>query len=177
MNINDYVDQSTLQRQQTVYLRSYMRNIPSQPLQPYLDSRPVLTKYSVLPIVDQRRTVNTPLKQQATYNVETAFNPGNDFGPWSGYASNVNKESELRNQIFALQSCTQAAYIPSSESSLYDVRWNNNAHIQQPFPDLFLEQQFAPTKPSYDANMIGYCLFNNATRQQTKDLTKETKCN
>ena len=32
----------------------YERNIPSAPLQPYLDVRPVSTKYSILPIVDPR---------------------------------------------------------------------------------------------------------------------------
>ena len=55
MDINSYIDQPTSQRQQTVYLRSYQRNVPSQPLQPYLDSRPVLTKYSIMPIVDPRK--------------------------------------------------------------------------------------------------------------------------
>ena len=31
--------------------RIYDRNIPSQMLQPYIDSRPVMTKYSYFPIV------------------------------------------------------------------------------------------------------------------------------
>ena len=176
MDINAYVDQPTSQRQQTVYLRSYRRNIPSAKLQPYLDARPVLTKYSILPIIDQRKQVETPLIQQPTFTPETVFNPGNDFSPWSGYASNVNRESELRNQIFALQDCSQAVYVPSSKSSLYNVKWNNTNKPQQPFPNLFEKQTFSPCNPNLYPDKIGFGLFNNATRQQVKDLTKETKC-
>jgi hypothetical protein len=174
MNIDSYNDQPTSQRQQTIYLRTYERNIPSQPLQPYLDARPVMTKYSILPIVEPQKNINIPLIQQSTYTPETIFNPGNDTAPWSGYASNINHESELRNQLFALQRCSQATYIPSSKSSLYQIHWSNTNQPQQPFPDLFKSQQFTPTNPN---NNPGFGLFNNATRQQTKDLTKLTKCN
>lgn len=177
MDIHSYIDQPTSQRQQTVYLRSYERNIPSQPLQPYLDARPVMTKYSILPIVDPRKPIETPLIQQATYTPQKIYNPGNHSGPWSGYASNINHESELRNQIYALQSCAQASYIPSSNSSLYNVKWENSNKPQQPFPTLFQNEQFCPTNPNPNPNKIGYALFNNATRQQTKDLSKQTKCN
>lgn len=177
MNIHNYIDQPSSLKQQTTYLRTYERNIPSQPLQPYLDARPVLTRYSILPIVDPRKDDNTPLINQATYSPEKIFNPGNDTGPWSGYASNINHETELRNQIFALQSCTQAQYIPSSNSSLYQVKWKNGYNTQQPFPSLFQNEHFSPTNPNPNSNKIGFALFNNATRQQTKDLTKQTKCN
>lgn len=177
MNIHSYIDQPTSQRQQTVYLRSYERNIPSQPLQPYLDARPVMTKYSILPIVDHRKYISTPLVQQSTYTPEKNYNPGNDFGPWSGYASNINHESELRNQIFALQSCAQAAYIPSSKSNLYQVNWKNTYQQTNPFPGLFQNEQFLPINPNPNPEKIGFALFNNATRQQTRDLTKETTCN
>lgn len=176
MSINAYIDQSASHRQQTTSLRTYIRNIPSQPLQPYLDSRPVLTKYAILPIVDQRKQVDTPLIQQSTYTPESVFNPGNDVGPWSGYATNINHESELRNQIFALQGCSQSVYVPSSNSSLYNVKWKNSSQIQQPFSGLFETSQFPPINPNQYPDKIGYGMFNNATRQQTKDLTKATKC-
>ncbi len=177
MNIHSYVDQSTSQRQHTVNLRLYERNVPSQPLQPYLDARPVLTKYSILPIVDPRMQIETPLIQQGTFNPETMYNPGNDMGPWSGYASNVNRESELRNQIYAIQNCDQSVYVPSSNSSLYNFKWKNNGPKNvQPFTDLFAKPQFPPHNPNVNENMIGFAMFNNATRQQTKDLTRTTKC-
>lgn len=171
MNIHSYIDQSSSQRQQTMSLRMYERNIPSQPLQPYLEARPVLTKYSLLPIVDPRTPSDVPLIQQATYSPEKVFNPGNKGAPWSGYASNVGVESELRNQIFALQSCAQAQYIPCSKSSLYNVKWNNGEQQYQPFQNLFHEEQFAPANPNPNADKIGFAMFNNPTRQQLKDLT------
>ena len=171
MDIKSYKDQSSSQRHITMNERLYNRVIPSQALQPYLDSRPVLTKYSIMPIVDPRVQNQTPLSQRATYTPETIFSPGNDFGPWSGYASNINHESELRNQIYALQSCSQSDYVPSSKSSLYNVNWKNKTVDPQPFPNLFVENAFCPFNPNPKPDTIGYALFNNATRQQLKDLT------
>jgi hypothetical protein len=176
MNISSYEDQPVYQKQAIMSLRTYNRNIPSQPLQPYLDARPAMSKYALLPIVENRNHVATPLAQQATYNSETIFNPGNDRGPWSGYASNVNKESDLRNQLYAHQKCSQATYVPSSDSTLYDIGWKNNSNFNQPFPGLFDAQQFAPVERNKHSNMVGFAMFNNATRQQTKDLTNPTKC-
>jgi hypothetical protein len=46
--------------------RIYDRNIPSQILQPYLDVRPVMTKYSYFPIVDPRKQINVPFMQLPT---------------------------------------------------------------------------------------------------------------
>jgi hypothetical protein len=130
-----------------------------------------------MPIVDPRKEIKTPLMQQATYNQEQIFNPGNGGAPWSGFASNVNHESELRGQIFALQECSQAIYVPTSQSSLYNVHWKNaNPSLNQPFPDLFKKEEFGPVSTNTDPSVIGYALFNNATRQQLKNLTKPTKC-
>jgi hypothetical protein len=170
MNLNSYIDQPVSKRQETVYLRTYSRNIPSSQLQSYLDARPVQTKYSKMPIIDLRKTIETPLIQQATYNINSTFNPGNNKAPWAGYAANVNDESTLRNQVFALQSCGQSTYIPSSKSILYNVKWENQKDIKQPFPGLFKKEQFSPVNPNKYPDKIGYALFNNATRQQIKDF-------
>jgi hypothetical protein len=95
------------------------RNIPSQPLQTYLDVRPVQTKYTLLPIVDVQPPATVEIKVQPTYNTSKIFSPGNRESPWSGFATNVDVESVLRSQIFALQKCSQAIYVPSSTSDLY----------------------------------------------------------
>jgi hypothetical protein len=171
MNINSFQDQSTSQRQQTVYLRSWNRNIPSEQLQMYLDSRPASTKYAIMPIVDLRQPIKTPLHQSGTFDMGRVFYPGNDSAPWSGYSSNVNVESELRNQVYALQSCSQAVYVPSSNSNLYNMKWQNSNNVQQPFPTLFKEQQFQQFNPNMHPNDIGFAMFNNATRQQLKDIS------
>ena len=173
MNELDCNDGSASQRANVMNSRAYNRNIPSQPLQPYLDSRPVLTKYSIMPIVDPRREIKTPLIQQATYNPEQIFNPGNDFAPWSGYASNVNRESELRNQIYALQKCSQSAYVPNSNSDLYDYKFQS---IKQHNPHelLFQNESFSGFNPNPDQKVVGSAMFMNNTRVQVRDMTKQT---
>lgn len=151
--------------------RIYERNIPSQPLQPYLDVRPVMTKYAYLPIVDPRKPIQTPLIQLPTYNVHQVFNPGNAQAPWSGFASNVNVESELRNQIYALQKCSQSVFVPSSKSDLYDYRFQTKT---QPNPHslLFQTDSFQAFQPNPAPSVCGVNLFNNNTRCQIKELTK-----
>ena len=171
MNIHSYADNSTLERQMITNMRTFERIIPSQPLQPYLDSRPSSTKYSVLPIVDPRKEIHVPLVQRATYNPENVFNAGNKGAPWSGYASNVNNESLLRNQVYALQKCSQSEYIPSSKSNLYVHKTTNSYPVNQPFNDLFKEETFSPTVDKHSQH-IGYALFHNSTRTQLKNLTK-----
>ena len=117
--------------------RIYSRNIPSQMLQPYIDVRPVMTKYSYFPIVDPRKNISVPLQQMPTYNVHQVFNPGNTTSPWSGFASNINLESELRNQVYALQKCSQAVYVPNSNSDLYNYKFRT---VNQPNPHELLFQ-------------------------------------
>jgi hypothetical protein len=63
--------------------------------------------------------------------------------------------------------------VPSSKSSLYKVNWDNHQQPSQPFPQLFKKEKFMPFDANPNANIIGYALFNNATRQQLKDLTKD----
>lgn len=170
MNIHAYNDNSTLERQMITNMRTFERVIPSQPLQPYLDARPASTKYSLLPIIDPRKEINVPLIQRAIYTPEIVYNPG-DGGPWSGYASNVNNESLLRNQVYALQKCNQSVYIPSSESSLYLHKTNNIYPVEQTHKYLFKDETFSQ-KPFQHSQHIGYSMFNNATRCQLKNLTK-----
>ena len=152
----------------------YERNIPTAPLQPYLDVRPVMTKYSYFPIVDPRKETTTILSEQPTYNVQSTFNPGNRMAPWSGFASNVNTESVLRNQIYALQKCSQSIYVPSSTSDLYSEKFQpkNKGHISE-HNLLFNEQRFDDFDPNPDNKHVGTGLFMNATRMQVKDLTPQ----
>jgi len=153
--------------------RIYDRNIPSQMLQPYLDVRPVMTKYSHFPIVDPRKELNVPLEQMPTYNVNKVFNPGNATAPWSGYASNVNLESELRNQVYALQKCSQATYIPTSNSDLYDYKFKS-VKQQNPHELLFQNDSFSQFNPNPDQRTVGSAIFMNNTRVQVRDMTKQT---
>ena len=148
--------------------RIYDRNIPSQMLQPYLDVRPVMTKYSYLPIVDPRKQVNTRFEQMPTFNNTKMFNPGNTKSPWSGFASGINLESELRNQVFALQKCSQATYVPSSNSDLYQN--NINTKPQEAHSLLFEKDNFNSFNPNPDSKIVGSGIFHNSTRVQIKEL-------
>ena len=146
--------------------RCAQRNVPSTPLAPSFSCRPVSTKYATMPILDQRAKSNVPLKQYEPYNTSKIFNPA-PAGPWCGFASHINEESKLRNQFFALQKCEQSEYVPSSDSDLYVTKLTSQP-VQQPFPDLFKQETFAQCSPN--TNNLGGNLFDNCTRQQTKQV-------
>ena len=124
----------------------YDRNVPSHNLQPYLDVRPVATKYVVLPTGDQRQT--SQLIQQPTYFTGSTFNPG-DAAPCSGY--NVNLETDMRLKGFT----------PDSKSDLYKYVRSTNMLSINPHPLLFKEEKFGSKTETKDPK-----LFNNATRQR-----------
>jgi len=172
-NMNECSSQIT----DSINKRIYDRNIPTQILQPYLNVRPVMTKYSIMPIVDPRAPIQTPLEQMPVYNINKVFNPGNATAPWSGYASNVNVESELRNQIYALQKCSQSVYVPNSNSDLYKFSFKadkQGGQQYQPFPTLFSNEKFNTFNPNPEN--IGDGLFNNCTRQQIRNLPEHYTC-
>jgi hypothetical protein len=152
--------------------RIYDRNIPSQLLQPYVDVRPVMTKYSYFPIVDPRKEVNVKMEQLPVYNVHKVFNPGNTQSPWSGFASNINQESELRNQIYALQKCSQAVYVPNSKSDLYTYNFQTKTQ-QDPHYLLNQNESFSSFNPNPDPSIVGAGIFMNSTRVQVKEMTKQ----
>ena len=155
------------------------RNIPSSILQPYLSVRPVMTKYSIMPIVDPRKPIQVPMEQLPTFSPHTTFNPGNTQSPWSGFASSINTESDLRNQIFALQKCSQSVYVPESSSDLYHVSFQpeKSGNQYQPFPGLFQNESFSSFNPNPYSASVGNELFNNNTRVQIGGLTNTSSCN
>jgi hypothetical protein len=160
------------QIQEQTNTRIYDRNIPSQMLQPYLDVRPVMTKYSYFPIVDPRKELKVPLVNTPTYNVHNVFNPGNACAPWSGFASSINVESELRNQIYALQKCSQSVYVPNSNSDLYNYKFKT-VTTPNPHELLFQNNGFSNFNPNPDSKTVGAGMFYNNTRCQVRDMTKE----
>ena len=170
-NCNQQVNVSKIH--QETNSRIYDRNIPSQMLQTYLDVRPVMTKYAYFPIVEPRKSNSVPLTVQPTFNPHKIFNPGNTTSPWSGFASNVNVESELRNQIYALQKCSQSVYVPSSKSDLYNYGFTPNP-TPQSHSLLFQNESFSQFNPNPDSKTVGTGMFFNSTRVQVRDMTKQT---
>ena len=120
---------------------------------------PVSTKYSVLPILDQRTPSNTPINNNN--NNATVF------------SNNVYTESLLRNQFFALQhGSPRSVYIPDSKSDLYNYAVcnnnNNNISEQQPFPLLF--KTFTFDQGNNCPKNMGADFFNNCTRYQIGEI-------
>jgi hypothetical protein len=158
------------QRTEELNQRMASRNIPSNKLQAQFDIRSVSSKYAKMPIVDRRENHNEPIQHMPTYDISTTFNPGNAQGPWSGFATNINNESRLRNQFFALQKgAGQSSYIPSAHSDLYVHRPIPATPSQQPFPDLFAQPSFENFNPCPTG--LGGNFFENCTRQQIKELS------
>jgi len=153
--------------------RIYNRNIPSQVLQPYFTPRSVSTKYSLMPIVDPRKENFIKATQYPEFSTSCIFNPGNTKSPWCGYSSNVNLESELRNQIFALQKCSQSVYVPDSTSDLYQYNFEPQKQLYQQFNELFREEKFEPFNPNPEN--LAPCVFLNSTRTQVKDVANNCK--
>lgn len=150
--------------------RIYERNIPSSQLQPNFSMRPVSTKYDLLGVYDRRAPASVQIEPVPIYSVSGVFNPGTAQAPWSGFATNINTESLLRNQFFALQDCEQSQYIPSSTSDLYQlssIPQSSNQHAN-PFEHLQRNDVFEPFNPN--TCNLGRGLFMNHTRQQLKDL-------
>jgi hypothetical protein len=150
--------------------RMAQRNIPSGALQPQFDIRPVSTKYATMPMADQRAFATVPIQKQPIYSIANTFNPGSAQAPWGGFAENINDESRLRNQFFALQrGAGQACYIPAKSSDMYVANVPRTAEqVIQPFPDLFNKPQFDPFNPCLQNT--GDNFFENCTRQQTKEV-------
>ena len=142
------------------------RNLPSASLQPQYSIRPVATKYGYMEVLDQYKKTTVPLNQYKSYNTKTVFNPGNATAPWNGFSNNINTESSLRNQFFALQKCEQSEFVPKSTSDLFQTRVDYKPQ-KQTHPLLFDKPDLAPFNPN--VQNLGYNLFNNHTRYQLKD--------
>ena len=157
------------QRTEELNERISYRNMPSSQLQPQFDIRPLSSKYAKMPIVDRHVNHTVPINVIPTYDIETTFNPGTAQAPWSGFATNINNESRLRNQFFALQNGGgQSCYIPANNSELYNPPIQAATPDQQPFPGLFMKQPFEEFNGCPKG--LGLSFFENCTRQQIKEL-------
>ena len=149
-----------LERDNELNKRISVRNVPSSNLQPQFSLRPTSSKYDVMPIFDRRPKPKVPIRQETNFNPELIFNPGNATAPWSCFSNNVDLESTLRNQFFALQKNDQVEYVPNKNSDLY------NSHVigtneQQPFPGLFQQPNLADFNPNI--HNVGNHFFHNNT--------------
>jgi hypothetical protein len=164
-----YTDTSNLEKTNYINLEILKRNIPSHPLQPYLSVAPISTKYQVLPLFNLRKESSFSVEQKPTFNPNITFNPGTRKAPnWATY---VNVESELRNQVYAISKGSENLYVPSSNSDLYYYNFETKPTTYNPHNSLFLKETFNDFNPN--PNNLGYELFGNCTRQQLKETNKK----
>lgn len=166
LNIPKGLIYCNMKRDNELNERLVQRNIPSKNLEPSFSPRPVPTKYTLFPTSLACKNYSVCYEK---YNIYDTFNPGNAKAPWSGYASNVNEESILRNQINQLSKDDKNTFIPDSSGELYNVKVVSKPEIQ-PFPNLFQNQNFHSFNPN--TLNIGKEIFNNCTRQQLYDKCK-----
>jgi hypothetical protein len=153
------------------------RNIPSQPLQPYFDIHGVNTRYVVQPKYDFSTPPCILPKgdngdkniQLSTYDTSTYFYPGNRKAPFSGFSSNINTESELRNQHVKLSKTDNNKYVPHSKSNLYNFTMTTSK-LQGPSsglnPHFLLFQDYDKlcSNNHQSQSTDNVCMFNNHSR-------------
>lgn len=149
------------------------RNIPSAELKPNISFRPVPTQRTIMPIVNPQLESNVNLREYQDFSVESIFNPGNAQAPWNGFARNINEESALRNQFFALQKSAKAKYIPSSDSGLYNYPLAGNGYLLNRSSKV----NFSEEKSKLQKELIGLKYFNNSSRNQRLNLDVSKLCN
>ena len=165
--MNYYDNLSTDDRQQMINTRLYERNKPDHPLQPYFSFYPKHTKYTTQAIIDE--SYPAPTKNYKVYDV-SQFNPGT-HAPWHGYASSVNVESELRNQIYPLNCSGNNHYIPPSTSNMYTYSYNSKNNNSARHSILDVKSTYETTPNNESANKyFAKSTFNNHTRNQLKNV-------
>ena len=147
------------------------RNFPSSAITMNFSFRPVNTKYTFMPSV---APIAQSIEPILNYDTASLFYPGTRKMHFCGFSSNIDSESTLRNQFFALQKADQKSYIPATTSDLYENKINNNNDINNNHNNhnnhlLFREQQFNDFNPNIFPSM-GNELFYNSTRVQLKNI-------
>jgi len=172
-NLPDSVRICNLENQEELNRRLFNRNIPSANLAPNFSFRPTATKYQLCPTNQDLEKSNTPIHTYPDFETNKVFYPGTHNAPVMGYLNNVNTESYLRNQFFALQECPQAAWVPDSTSELYAYNVDANIkpdNVLDQYPHLFKRYELGYHNPNPCGLSMGNKLYYNHTRNQLKDL-------
>ena len=152
----------------------YNRHKPSIILPPKFDIRPVSTKYSYMPIFDRR---SIPTESLMMPVIQNKLVPGvSSSGPWDWFASNINTESQLRNQCYPLQrGNTTTCFIPSSQSELYQysIQEDISSQLVQPHQLLFESVELS-SDDILNPDQSGM-FFNTSTRYDLKENKKSIK--
>ena len=176
--ISNGISYKNVERLEELNERIHDRIVPERnvKLHTNFDVRSVPTRNCFLfPILDLKtssKIVNQDVNQGDQYNIEENFAPIQTKGPFINFVRNVDKESHLRNQIYALQhGAEQSVYVPSSKSDLYNTSVPlSSKYVEQPFTGLFeRNSNFVTTQSDFVDNLsIGRDTFNNNTKVQLR---------
>ena len=149
--------------------RTTARQFADKPLKPCFDMRPVPTKYSIFPLIDRRVPSQESHNKYLDHSLTTNFCPNIHKGPADGFIKNVETETILRNQYFALQrGADQAVYVPSTTSDLYGFTAVGRQETQT-HPTIAAQYKFeSRVHPNLASGKIGQDRFHNYTRIQLK---------
>ena len=158
-----------MNRNQQLSDRMYNRNIPSHQIGQSYFARPVDTYATKFPMLDCHNPSTVAKAVFPPYSQRQVFNPG-QAAPYEGYSKNVDIESALHNSFHPLQRCVQGKYIPSSRSDMYNSNYliPSSKPVKMTNKLLFKKEDFNPFNPN-ECN-LGFKLFDNHTRQQTKNI-------
>ena len=154
------------------------RMFPDVQLQPMFNPIPISTKYQKYPTNDNVNDIgklNKSLGQPnyKYFNPEKHFYGGTRNGPVAFSFDNVDVESRLRNQFFALQKNDKAFYVPSTKSDLYTLR-GGVSHAVPKGLEKFKEIKNLHFNP--DRCNLAPENFNNSTRHNLKNLNQNLNC-
>tara|TARA_Y100000816_G_scaffold134896_1_gene95312 strand:- start:738 stop:1268 length:531 start_codon:yes stop_codon:yes gene_type:complete len=148
----------------------FERNISTFKSNNPLSNRPEATKYS-FPILSGpssnscSKIIDVNFKQQNDDNNDDEINKRTSVSFYD-YSNNVDNESILRNQIYALQNCAHATYIPSTNSNMYvnNIPSNGNNNAEVLYPHLIDGNLVENKNNQYDKFKKNQSLyFNNQT--------------
>lgn len=162
--MNNTFEVCNIEYDNTLNKRINERHFPNQRLQPNLEPRPSSTKYQKFPYISHE-TPTVSLNKYNYFNPEKTFYTGNAKAPVFFALDNVDTESRLRNQFFALQKNDQAQYIPGLHSSLYNMKSN----LQQK-PHKIDNYNKTEIKFNPDKCNLAPDYFNNNTRFNLKNI-------
>jgi hypothetical protein len=174
--INQSIPHLTIgQQDRTEDLNKRINNrlIPDSDLQPNYDLRPMHTKRMVYPSKVFKEQNNTLLDDHLAFLPQQTFNPGNTKSHVSGFMSNVNVESSLKNIGTPNTKYGSDIYIPSSSSDLYKTTVQlvpgSGSHdpLSQDHGLLFRKFGFE-SKEKFHPN-IGNDMFFNHSRTQLRN--------
>lgn len=152
------------------------RAFPDRQLETWYTPTPTETRQTRFPVLAQTRASGSsgPFgENMIDYSAADTFAAVQRTAPFRGFIRNIDTESALRSQFFALQRGDQAVYVPSSQSDLYNRAEAVGRQTKQTHPLLFHDEVLVITPKNPKKNIAvettGNDLFANNTRVQLRN--------